>query len=81
MTRPAVVEHSNIVNDVFSSIFSGFIVGKKDSPGFQASEKAFRYRIVPAIPLATHTAYHSVRLQHTLKVRTAILAATIGMED
>jgi hypothetical protein len=30
MTHSAVVEHSNIVDDFFPSILSGFVVGKKN---------------------------------------------------
>ena len=79
MTSPAVVEHLNIISDVFSSVLSGLVVGKKDSLSFQTTKKALCHGIIPAIPFAAHAADHTVRCQHGLKFKATVLTAPIDM--
>ena len=48
---------------------------------FQRSPQAFGRRVVPAIAFAAHRTAHAVASQNGLELGTAILAATVGVED
>lgn len=77
MPSPAIVKHLDVIDNILPGRFSGFVIGKEDSLSFQAAEKTFSDRIVPAIPFPAHAADHAVRHQHGLKVGAAVLAPSI----
>ena len=47
----------------------------------QATPQALRWGVVPAVALAAHRTLHLVTGQRALKFMSAVLTATVGMED
>lgn len=70
--------------DIAENFASGIVLADKgavrvDQLAFERGEEAFRYSIIPAISLPTHTACHPGLLQCILEKIACILDATIGV--
>ncbi len=58
-----IVEHLDVVEDVRSSAFSGFVCSATDAFAFKQVEEALGYRIVVAIPATAHAVFQIVMFE------------------
>ena len=76
-----IVECFDPLKDPLSSFFTSCIPLLVNKLLLQARKETLRHRIVPAVPFPTHAAAYLMASQRRLKCRTAVLAATIGMQQ
>ncbi len=79
--NPAVVVERHPVNDFVHGLPARLEFPAVQPTYFQASPEAFRGRVVPAVALAAHGAFHLVSSQRCLEFVPAVLTATVRMED
>ena len=60
MAALPVIEDLDVFEDFLSGLFAGFEISVPDQFVLDRCEEAFRYRGVPAVPLAAHAWYHAV---------------------
>lgn len=76
-----VVKHFDIFKGYASDLVPCLESIAKDPLVFETVEPAFRGRVVPAVPLATHRANHSIFRQQRLKGMARILTSPVGVMD
>jgi hypothetical protein len=73
MSPLSIIEHFDIIKDIFAGQFSGFIDAFLDALLFQATKKRFGYCIVPTITSSTHAWLKIVLSAKAQPIITAVL--------
>ena len=75
----AVVKHLDVLKAFSPHIGVSGVANAMVALIFEAIEPAFRRRVIPTIPFATHRADHAILLEFVLKRMTGVLAASVGV--
>ncbi len=71
----AIIEHLNIIENIFFAIFKCFIYFLFNPFRFQTPKEAFQTSVIPAITFPAHTAHNLIILKQILEVTSSILNA------
>ena len=71
----ADVEHRDVRDDVRPGLFAGLVAAPVDPLALQGAKKALDHRVIPAVPLAAHTACDSMSLEQLAEGLAGILHA------
>ena len=58
-----IIEHFDVVEDIRSRVFSGFVCPAPNSLAFEQVEEALCHRIVMAVPATAHTVFQIVMVE------------------
>lgn len=79
--KSAVVVERHPVHHLVHGLPAGFEFPAVQATHFQASPEALRGRVIPAVALAAHRAFHLVARQRRLEFVATVLAATVRVKD